>query len=159
MINRQRAFMEQFPSTVEVYLPQGRPPEPGEILRLKDLASTFRKMVEEERAKAHKGREGAIQAARDLFYKGELAETMTRFCQEMGGKLTMEDMAQFHVGVDEPQVGTYKNYTLYSCGPWCQGPAFIEMMHILEGLRPESHGAELIPIHPYHLGGYEALLL
>ena len=140
MISRQRAFMEQFPSTVEVYMPQGRPPNPGEILRLKDLASTFRKLVEEERANSHKGREGAIQAARDLFYKGELAETMVRFCQEMGGKLTLEDMAEFHVGVDEPQVGSYKDYALYSCGPWCQGPAFIEMMHILEGYDLESMG-------------------
>ncbi len=140
MIEQQKGFMGQFPSTVEVFMPNGRIPKAGEVFVQKDLASTFQKLVDVERASSHKGREGAIRAARDFFYKGELAEQMARFCQEQGGILTMEDMAEFNVGVEEPDSGNYKGYTFYSGGPWCQGPTLIEVMKILEGFDLQAMG-------------------
>ena len=48
----------------------------GDVLVQKDLARTFQRLVEVERANAFRGREAAIRAARDYFYKGDMAEEM-----------------------------------------------------------------------------------
>ena len=122
----------QWPSTTAVVMPEGRLTRGGERLVQKDLARTFRTLVEVERANAHKGREDAIRAARDHFYKGEMAEKMVAFCQEQGGFLTMEDMKDFTVRVEEPVAGRYKDYEIYTCGPWCQGPVVAQTLQMLE---------------------------
>jgi len=133
MLQIQREFIEQYPTTASIFQPGGRLFQVGEILRQEDMGRTFRKMVEVERASTHKGREAAIQAARDLFYKGEIAEQMVRFCQEENGLLELKDLADFHVDVETPQITTYRDYSVYTCGPWCQGPSLIQVLNILEG--------------------------
>ena len=138
-----KEYISQCPSTAEIAMPNGTPLQTGEMMVQKDLTRTFSRMTEVERAQAHLGRESAIRAARDFFYKGEIAETMVRFCQEGGGLLTLEDFARFSVDVETPEMGTYKDYTLYTCGSWCQGPSLIEVLNILEGfdLKAMGHGS------------------
>ena len=79
-----------------------------------------------ERDHAGQGREAALQAARDFFYKGEIAGEIVRFVQGEGGFLTMEDMAAFSVGVDVPPSIDYKGIQVFACGPWCQGPVNLQ---------------------------------
>ena len=132
-IETHREYIGRCPSTAEIFMPNGRALKPGKVVVQKDLARVFRQMVEVERTNAYKGRAGAIRAARDFFYKGEIAERMVRFCQEQDGLLSTEDFARFSVEVGKPEVGTYKDYTIYSCGAWCQGPSLLEVLNILEG--------------------------
>ena len=127
-------------STAAVFFPGGRRPDIGDILVQKDLARTFRRLIEVERDHSGQGREAALQAARDFFYKGEIAEEMVRFIQDQGGLLTMEDLAAFKVGVDTPPSIDYKGIQVYACGPWCQGPVNLHALKILEGFDLESMG-------------------
>ena len=80
---------------------------------------------------------GAIRAARDLFYTGEIGEEIVAAVQEGGGFLTMDDMASFHVGREAPETGTFTGpageFQVYTCGAWCQGPSFAEAIQILDG--------------------------
>ena len=112
----------RWPSTAAVFFPGGCRPDVGDILVQKDLARTFRRLIEVERDHSGQGRETALQAARDFFYQGEIAEEMVGFIQEQGGLLAMEDLAAFSVGVDRPPSIDYKGIEVYACGPWCQGP-------------------------------------
>ncbi|CAI8046978.1 Glutathione hydrolase-like YwrD proenzyme [Geodia barretti] len=123
----------RWPSTAEVFFPGGRRPDIGDILVQKDLARTFHRLIEVERDHAGQGREAALQAARDFFYKGEIAEEIVRFVQSEGGLLTMEDMAEFGVGIDTPPSIDYKGIEVFACGPWCQGPMNLHTLKILEG--------------------------
>src|SRR2546430_6154079 len=66
----------KYPTTVKIYLPDGHVPEAGDILRNPDLARTLRKLVEAEKANASKGRHEALKAARDRFYKGDIAKEL-----------------------------------------------------------------------------------
>ena len=136
-------YISRCPGTAQIISPKGVTLNAGEMLVQKDLARVLRSMLEVERANAHKGRGSAIRAARDFFYKGEIAERMVHFCQEEGGLLSMQDFADFSVEVESPQAGTYKEYTMYTCGAWCQGPALIEVLNILEGfdLKAMEHGS------------------
>ena len=130
----------RWPSTAAVFFPGGRRPDVGDILVQKDLARTFRRLIEVERGNAGQGREAALQAARDFFYKGDIADEMVRFVQEQGGFLTMQDLAEFSVGVDTPPSIDYKGIQVYACGPWCQGPVNLQALQILEGFDLRSMG-------------------
>lgn len=119
-------------TTLEAFFPGGKPLGIGDVLVQSDLARTFKRVIQAERENASQGREEALQAARDFFYKGEIAEEMVRFSQEQGGLLTMEDLADFQAKVEPPAIGSYNGIDVYTCGAWSQGPVSIQALHILE---------------------------
>ena len=128
-----REVIKTWSSTAAVYNPGGHVPQIGEIFLQKDLANTFKRMIEAERV-AGGDRHTGIQAARDLIYKGEIAHEIADFYQKEGGLLTYEDLAAFSVRVEPPEHITYKAYDVYSCGPWCQGPTLLMALKIVEGI-------------------------
>ncbi len=90
-----------WPSTAEIFMPKGRRPDVDDIIVQSDLARTFKRMIEAERAGARTSRQAGIQAARDLFYKGRIAEEMAHFAQEQGGLLTLDDL-KHHLSAQLP---------------------------------------------------------
>src|SRR6516164_9674595 len=74
--------LKKYPTSVKVYFPGGAPPQPGEIFRNPDLGRTLRKLVEAEKQAAGKGRHEGLKAARDRFYKGDIARAMAKFSEE-----------------------------------------------------------------------------
>jgi gamma-glutamyltranspeptidase / glutathione hydrolase len=132
-IMRARKFMEMWPSTKAVYMPNGKAPRPGEILHQTELARTLRLMVDAEK-------KGGIEAVRDVFYRGDIARRIDAFSKASGGLLRYEDMAAFHLEAEEPVSATYRGYTVYKPGFWSQGPAMLEALNILEGLDLKSMG-------------------
>ncbi len=135
----------QWTSTMQIFYPKGRALGVGDLLVQSDLARTFQRMIDAERAAAGQGRESAIKAARDFFYKGDIAEEMVAFHRSQGGWLSMRDLADFSVGVDDPPMIDYKGpnsseIAVYACGPWCQGPMNLHALRILEGCDLQSMG-------------------
>lgn len=127
------AKMTTFPSTAAVFLPDGRAPRVGERLVQTDLAHTLDLLVEAEEANRRLGRAGAIRAARDRFYKGDIADRMVEHVQAGGGYLSKSDLAEFQVGHEAPVSTNYRGYEVFACGPWCQGPVVPETLAILNG--------------------------
>ena len=138
-----RAGMEVWPSTMAIYRIDGRIPEVGERLVQKDLARTLGRLVDAEAQAAGQGRSEAIMAARDRFYRGDIAREMIDFCQSEGGLLTMEDLADYHVEVGPGPSVSYRDYQVYACGPWCQGPTVLFALGVLRGfdLRALGHNS------------------
>jgi gamma-glutamyltranspeptidase/glutathione hydrolase len=124
---------DQWPTRALAYAREGKFPGLGERLQQPALARTFERLIEVEKKNTSLGREQAIQAARDFFYKGEIAEEIVDFVKEGGGFLSMSDMADFSVGHEAPEIGTFNEYDVYTNGPWCQGPAFAETVQLLAG--------------------------
>jgi gamma-glutamyltranspeptidase / glutathione hydrolase len=122
----------RWPSTAAAFLPDGQVPAIGAIFRQPDLARTFRRLIDAE-AGATGDRRARIYAARDLFYRGEIAREIATFHQEQGGLLTEADLAAFRVGIEPPVSTTYRGYEVFSCGPWCQGPSLLMALNLLEG--------------------------
>jgi gamma-glutamyltranspeptidase / glutathione hydrolase len=122
-----------FPSSAAIYLKDGEAPPVGSRFVQADLGRTLQHMVDEERAAVAKGgRMAGLKAARDAFYKGDIAKTMVDFIQGQGGWMTMDDLARFKVGIEEPVSTRFGDTDVYTCGPWCQGPALLEILNILE---------------------------
>jgi gamma-glutamyltranspeptidase/glutathione hydrolase len=115
----------------EVYLPGGKVPEEGELLRQAALAETLERLVAAERA-AGGSRENGIRAARDCFYKGEIAEIAGRFSEDVGGFLRASDMAAYEAAEEPVLSVTYHGNRFYGCGPWSQGPVVLQMLKMAE---------------------------
>ncbi len=126
-------FRKAWPSSAKVYLPGGRLPEVGEVFRNPDLGKTFRRLMDAEKKAQGQGREQGLAAARAAFYKGEIAQRIAAHAKAYGGLLTTEDLANFRVQFEEPVVLKYRGYEVYKCGPWSQGPVFLQQLALLEG--------------------------
>ena len=123
----------RWPANAAIYLPGGRPAAVGEVFRQPDLAASLRYMAEAERTAAG-GRAAGLQAARAAFYRGDIAAAILRCHGEAGGYLSAGDLAEFSSGIEPPVAIRFRDWTVYTCGPWCQGPVLAQMLRLLEDL-------------------------
>lgn len=111
-------LFRRFPASVAVFLPAGRTPEAGELLRQPDLARTL----------------GEIAAGGpDAFYRGALARRIADGLAEAGAALTVDDFADHRTEVAAPATVPYRDYLLHSTGLPSHGPILLEAAKIAEG--------------------------
>jgi gamma-glutamyltranspeptidase/glutathione hydrolase len=122
-----------WPSSAAVYLPGGRAPRAGEVFRQTDLGASLQYMIDEEKAASGRGREAGLDAARDAFYRGDIARKMVAFIKEQGGLLSAEDLANYHSPVGPAESRRFGDLEVFTCGAWCQGPALLQTLALLEG--------------------------
>jgi len=139
---RSVKYLDAWPASKRVYMPNGHTPKAGEIFRQPDLARTLRSMVEAEKKALAAGasRAKAIDAVRDYFYRGDIARRIDAFSKQNGGLLRYEDMAAFRVEPEEAVSTTFHGYTVYKPGFWSQGPAMVETLNILDGINLTGMG-------------------
>jgi len=136
------AFFKSWPENEHYWLKaDGSMYQPGETIKLTSLAGTLRKMVEAERKAGKKGRAKGVAAARDRFYKGDIADAMVAFLKDHGAPYDKSDFAEFYARVEEPVSTTYKGYAVYKQGFNSQGPSLLQTLNILENfdLRAMGH--------------------
>jgi len=138
-VAEHEAGYRRWPQNARIYLPHGRPPREGERFVQRDLAATLTHLADEERAAAGKGREAGIRAARDAFYRGDVARAIAAYHREHGGLLTRDDLAGYRVREEPTARVRFRGLDVHCCGPWTQGPALAQILGILEGADLESH--------------------
>ncbi|MBK5209540.1 MAG: gamma-glutamyltransferase [Flavobacteriaceae bacterium] len=111
-------YMKQFPNVKETYTNNGKVPEKGDLFRNPFLAETYRKIAKD---------------GRDVFYKGEIAKTISKFIKEQGGFLSYEDLVNHHSEWVEPVSANYRGYDVWELPPNGQGLAALQMLNIIEG--------------------------
>jgi gamma-glutamyltranspeptidase / glutathione hydrolase len=132
--------IRQYPSTMRVYMPAGQAPQPGDIFKNVDLARTLRKLIEAEKTSASKGRKEALKAARDRFYKGDVAREMATFSEANGGLFRYEDFAEYTAKIETPVSVDYRGYQVYKNPSASQGPAELIALNLLEGYDVKKMG-------------------
>jgi gamma-glutamyltranspeptidase/glutathione hydrolase len=146
LIRLHRDRLKQWRYTREVMFPRfGQPdeiPEPGELFAQRDLAATLRKLVaaEQQALREGKDRKAAIYAAYDRFYRGDIAQEFVRGLREEGGLVTLEDLANWRVRIEDPVSTTYKGIEVYKLNVWTQGPALLQALNILENADLKAMG-------------------
>lgn len=83
-----------------------------------DLGRTLQYMADCEAAARGRSRVEGLKAARRL-HRGDIARTIVAFHEQNGGLLSMEDLANFQVGIEPPVSASFRGSTMYACGPWC----------------------------------------
>ena len=135
-------FTAEWTSSAEVFLPAGDVPRPGALFANTALAATWKRLLKE--ASAGGGdRVRQIEAARDAWYRGFVAEAVDGFCRtevmdssgrRHSGVLTGDDMASWRARYEEPATYDFADHTVLKCGPWSQGPVFLQQLALLKDL-------------------------
>jgi len=124
--------IRRMPGAADVFLPDGRPPLQGEIFRQPDLARTLRGMAEAERSARARGRVAGIEAVRDYFYRGPIAQAIGAFSESHGGLLRATDLAAYRALIEKPWSVRYRGWDVYKVGFWSQGPVMLQTLNLLE---------------------------
>ncbi|WP_341701874.1 gamma-glutamyltransferase family protein [Ferrovibrio sp.] len=135
-------FREEWPTSAAVWLPRGALPKAYDLFRQERLAATyvrFTQMAEQ----AGGSREKGIEAVRRAWREGFVAEAVDAFCRNTEamdssgrrhrGVLTGDDMAGWQAHIEAPLTYDYHGWTVAKCGPWSQGPAFLQQLALLKG--------------------------
>ena len=132
-IQNELKFFERWPGNKTYWLkPDGSIYKPGETIKLPATARTLRRMVEAERSAKTRGRAAGIIAARDRFYKGDIAKEMIAFLRQHDAPFDESDFAEYFARIEEPAHTTYRGYTVYKHGFGSQGPVLLQTLNILE---------------------------
>ncbi len=103
----------------------GRPPAPGDLMRLPTLATTLTEIAE-----------GGSEA----FYKGPIARKISEFMQSMGGWLSENDFRIHEPEWVEPISTSYRGYDCWQCPPPSQGANALMALNIAEGFDLRATG-------------------
>ena len=132
-IDSNRKFIDAWPDNKRTWVkPDGTAYKAGDTIKLPDLARTLSSMVEAERKARKKGRVAGITAARDLFYKGDIAREMVAFLKEHQAPWELDDFSEYFAKVEQPAMTTYRGYDVYKQSFGSQGPVLLEALNILE---------------------------
>ena len=118
--------LKNFPGFSDTFLPNGKPPEKGEIFRNPRLGKTYSRI-------AAKGR--------DIFYRGEIAQTIVSYLEAQGGFLSMDDFASHRSEWVDPVHTNYRGYDVWELPPNGQGIAALQILNMLENYDIAAMGA------------------
>jgi len=118
-IKTEAASMARFPDTAKVFLPGGKIPAVGAMIRRPEFAQTLSLI--------------AAQGPRAL-YNGSIGEAVVADMERNNGLITMQDFADYRVEERIPVRGTYRGYEIVSMAPASSGGiALVQMLNLLEG--------------------------
>ena len=145
-------FREHWPTSAELWMPGGRIPEEGELVRNPAHARSLQKLVQagagigEAVSSAAHTREARIDAARREWREGFVARAVAKAVQtphrhssgtDHRGVLTMADMAGFRAAYEAAATLEFRGHTIAKTGPWGQGPALLQTLAILDGFEDD----------------------
>jgi len=135
------AFREHWPTSAEIYLADGVPP-PGSRFANSVLAGTYQRILQEAEA-AGTDRDAQLDAARQAFYEGFVAETIGSYLeraqvmdatgQRHRALLTAADLAGWRASTERPVTFGFAGLTVCKTQPWGQGPVFLQELALLAG--------------------------
>ncbi|HEY6433315.1 MAG TPA: gamma-glutamyltransferase, partial [Acetobacteraceae bacterium] len=142
-IRAHEADYARWPQNAAIFLPGGKPPQVGDKFVQSDLAKTITYMVDQEKAASGRGRAAGLAAARDAFYRGDIAREIVAFHKHEGGLLSAEDLATYRSRLEPAVRRFWRGHEVMVCGPWCQGPALLEALLLVEqvGLGGLAHNS------------------
>ncbi|MEU6402481.1 gamma-glutamyltransferase [Streptomyces sp. NPDC046985] len=147
----RRLFETEWTSSAEVYLPGGRPPRPGRLLRNPALAAAWKRLLAETAGAGD--REARIEAARRVWRSGFIAEALVRQADQPTldvsgerhrGTLTADDLAAWSATYESPATYDWNGWTLCKAGPWSQGPVLLQQLALLPTQLPTPGSADYL---------------
>jgi gamma-glutamyltranspeptidase / glutathione hydrolase len=138
----EELFRSEWTESARLFLPV---PRAGSLFRNRDLAATYRRVLAEA---GGGGRERQVDAAREAFYRGFVAEAIADYladaeAMDSSGRrhhalLSGDDLGSWQASVERPVERAYCRWRLFKTGPWGQGPVFLQQLALLDGFDPGS---------------------
>ncbi len=135
-------FAKEWPTSFATWLPGGAVPEPYAPFKNPVLAETWKRIIAQSESVS--GRENQVDAARDAFYRGFVAEAVSDYLKtaevmdasgdRQKGILSADDMAGWSATIEAPQTFDYHGWTVAKTKPWGQGPVLLQSLALLQGI-------------------------
>jgi gamma-glutamyltranspeptidase/glutathione hydrolase len=132
--------LRKYSTSAKLYQPAGVTWREGDLFKNPDAGRMLRKLIESEKAATAKGRKAGLQAARDRFYKGDIAKAMAAFSEEQGALFRYDDFASYTAQVETPVSINYRGYDIYKNPSASQGPAELFTLNMLEAYDLKNMG-------------------
>jgi len=126
-------FSSEWPSTARIFLPDGKVPTVGQVIKQPDLAKTLSSLAEAD----------TVEEARDYFYSGPIARRIVEFTtnhaiqdatgRKHSGLLDLQDFARYQTRIEDTITVDWRDLTVHKCGAWSQAPVFLQQLRLLEG--------------------------
>ena len=120
-----------WPGTAGIYLPDGRIPAEGSLIRNPALAAVYSHLAAAEKA-CTGDRKAGLRAVFEEFYRGDIAAEIVHFVKERGGLLEKSDFDRFEIPIEDSAHVEFAGAQIHKCGPWNQGPALLQTLTILK---------------------------
>ena len=133
-VNAAEPILQDWPASSALYLPA---PLPGELFRNRRLAATYQRIVTESKGGS---REQEIDRARDLWYRGFVAEAIHQYNKRHDGLLADTDLASWTSTLEPSVTYEFRGTTVCKPGPWSQAPVFLQQLALLDGFDLEKMG-------------------
>ncbi|WP_175481407.1 gamma-glutamyltransferase family protein [Curtobacterium sp. MMLR14_010] len=142
----QSLFRDHWPSSADRWMPGGSAPAPGDIIRNETWAVVLDRLVDAGAAldaADSDGRVARIDAARDAWANGFVAEAVDRFVRtphrhasgtDHAGVIRADDLAAFRASYEPATTAEFRGCTIAKTGPWGQGPALLQTLRLLDPL-------------------------
>ena len=147
-------FESEWKTSAAVFLPHGAVPAPGDLFANPALGATYQRLC---RKTGGGTRESRIDAARNAWYRGFVAEAVDHFFRsnevlDVSGRrhrglLSADDFSSWSATIEQPVAYDYHGRTVLKCGPWSQGPVFLQQLALLRGFdiaAMDPFGAEFV---------------
>src|SRR6185503_8939084 len=130
------------PGGTAVFYPGGRTPAVGELFVQSALAATLRRLVDAD-AQSRGHRAAGIAAARQRFYRGDIAAAIGAFSARVGGLLRADDLAGYRARLEPPARLTFAGREIVGQPAWTQGPVLMQVLAMLAShdLRALGHNS------------------
>lgn len=137
-------FAEHWPSSAAHWMPDGRIPEPGELIRNPAYAQVLRGLLAAGGNATN--REERVEAARAEWAMGLVAREAAAFAAtphrhspgtDHAGVIAEADFAAFRATYEPATTLDFRGHTIAKTGAWGQGPALLETLAILDGFDDE----------------------
>jgi gamma-glutamyltranspeptidase/glutathione hydrolase len=142
-------FSRDWPTSADAWLDGGKPPAAGATLTNPSLAATYERVLAGAEARTA-DRDAQLEAAREIWYDGFVADAVGRFAADTrwrdssgdlhSGLLTAHDLATWRATVEAAATYEYGRYTVCKTQAWGQGPVFLAQLALLNGFDLEAMG-------------------
>ena len=108
---------KDYPNFKDVWMPNGEALKKGDVFVNKDLAGTYKQIA---------------KSYGESFYKGDIAQTISKFIIEQGGFITVDDLKNYEPEWINPVSSSYRGFDVWELPPNGQGIAALQILNILE---------------------------
>ncbi|OZM77774.1 transferase [Pseudonocardia sp. MH-G8] len=138
-------FTEHWPTSAALWMPQGRAPREGEVVRNAAYARTLERLL--AAGAEASDRSGRIAAARREWKEGFVAREAAAFLRtphrhssgtDHAAVITEADFAGFSASFEPAVTLEFRGTTVAKTGAWGQGPMLLQTLAILDGLPDEA---------------------
>ncbi|MBV9168990.1 MAG: gamma-glutamyltransferase family protein [Chloroflexi bacterium] len=144
-------YRTEWPTSAAAYLPGNAIPQEGVLIKNPDWARTLTGAIDASMRESD--RERGIRAAMDYWYRGPVAQRAVEFSsnnafvddsgEAHSGLFSVQDWAEYGdkgTQIEDPVRVNYRGVEVLKCGPWSQGPVFLQQLKLLEGFNLQQLG-------------------